>query len=169
MTLQLSDLFDGPISLSQIKKDYPNLSTANAELASKPDPYYNCAAFVVNVTNKKWWPGGFDGYYWPINASNTTADIKRTFEELYGWKSCANGNFERRYEKVVIFENNGVPTHLAKQIRDGRWVSKIGRWDDIKHTLEAVGGGDYGQPAVFLRKRLKRRGIFLFFRSLLLG
>ncbi|MGH7151714.1 MAG: DUF7689 domain-containing protein, partial [Planctomycetota bacterium] len=44
--------------------------------------------------------------------------------------------------------------HLARQIEDGRWTSKLGEREDIVHALRGVEGGSYGRVArILMRKR----------------
>ncbi len=47
----------------------------------------------------------------------------------------------------------------ARQLPGGRWVSKLGFEEDIRHdTLESISGPCHGQVALFLRKRLPADG-----------
>ena len=67
---------------------------------------------------------------------------------------CGNGSLEDGYEKVAIYARDGELTHAARQLRDGRWTSKLGKYEDIEHdSLEALYGdgyGEYGSVAVFM-------------------
>lgn len=73
---------------------------------------------------------------------------------------CADGEHEPNVEKVAIYiDQFGIPTHVALQLPDGRWTSKLGDWDDITHQLEALTGNPlpdkgwpYGTVAQFLRR-----------------
>jgi hypothetical protein len=73
-----------------------------------------------------------------------------------GYTICTNGDLEQRYEKkVAIYAQNGVPTHAAKQLHDGRWKSKLGAWEDIEHsTLKAVEEHIYERAALFMRRKV---------------
>ena len=78
--------------------------------------------------------------------------------ELIGYKVCENGDDEAGYDKIALYEKNGVPTHAAKQLDDGRWKSKLGPWEDIEHkTVEAVqtfqGIGLYGEVAFYMKRK----------------
>jgi hypothetical protein len=75
-----------------------------------------------------------------------------------GYEVCGDGVIEAGYEKIVIYEEDGVPTHAAKQINEVWWKSKLGRWEDIEHkTVRAVqtfnGVGIYGEAAVYMRRK----------------
>jgi hypothetical protein len=76
--------------------------------------------------------------------------------EQYEEWSKENGRLESRYEKVAIFtDTSGEPTHAARQLSNGRWVSKLGRdWKDVEHAnLLSVEGVDYGKVAKILRRK----------------
>jgi hypothetical protein len=46
-------------------------------------------------------------------------------------------------------------THAARQLPDGQWTSKLGKYVDIEHSApEDVAGGVYGEVMQFM-KRLK--------------
>ncbi|HVA48041.1 MAG TPA: hypothetical protein VNH11_16850 [Pirellulales bacterium] len=82
----------------------------------------------------------------------------RAFAELYaslGYEGCGDGRFQRGFEKVALFAKDGAPTHAARQLPDARWTSKLGRWEDIAHRLEALTGNEpneYGEIVVFFRR-----------------
>jgi hypothetical protein len=71
-----------------------------------------------------------------------------------GYVPAANGDIEPGYSKVAIYlDGNGVPTHAARQLPDGRWTSKLGRNVDIRHERpEDVGGGLYGEPIIYMKR-----------------
>ena len=54
---------------------------------------------------------------------------------------CSDGTLEPGFEKVAIYaDSSGTPTHVACQLADGRWSSKLGDWEDIIHALEGLTG-----------------------------
>ena len=56
-------------------------------------------------------------------------------------------------EEVVIYELNGRGTHAARQLEDGRWASKLGKYVDIEHLVaESLEGPEYGTVAVFMER-----------------
>jgi hypothetical protein len=60
---------------------------------------------------------------------------------------------ETGFEKIALFANaDGTPTHLARQITNGRWSSKLGTLQDIEHDLLAVCGAEYGKVVEFHRR-----------------
>ncbi len=62
---------------------------------------------------------------------------------------------EVEYEKLAIYADaDGLPKHVARQLVDGRWTSKLGGWEDIEHeALEDLDSPDYGTSKMFMRKR----------------
>ena len=56
-------------------------------------------------------------------------------------------------EKIALYAREGVPTHAARQLPGGGWSSKLGPNVDIEYaTLEAIGGGVYGEPIAVLSR-----------------
>lgn len=60
--------------------------------------------------------------------------------------------------KLAIFVNDqGTPTHAARQLPDGWWTSKLGRQIDIEHELSAIEGPAYGKVAILLARAAARQ------------
>lgn len=128
---------------------------------SPATPEYNCIAFAANEDFRWWWPIPEDSYYWPENVpreENLEAFVK-AFETL-GYVACDNDNFENGFEKVAVYvDESGKPKHAARQLRNGKWISKLGNYIDVEHELDClreyllnVGGTDYGTVAVVLKR-----------------
>lgn len=73
------------------------------------------------------------------------------FESL-GYTRCADGNLEAGFEKVAFYALAGQPKHAARQLGDGTWTSKLGKYIDISHTLAGVEGKIYGKVVGFLKR-----------------
>jgi hypothetical protein len=71
-----------------------------------------------------------------------------------GYHPCNSVELERNFEKVALYCKGDKPKHMARQLEDGTWTSKLGvRGIDIIHpTLEGVEGDEYG----FVKTILKR-------------
>jgi len=143
------------------EKYYPLLFVSGYEVKSPetPDYRYNCIAFAADDENLWWWPDRHGEGYWP---NGVKREVKRdAFIQAYetiGYNVCKNGEVEAGYEKIAIYEKDGVPTHAAKQLENGRWKSKLGPWEDIEHkTVEAVqtfsGIGLYGEVAFYMKRK----------------
>jgi hypothetical protein len=73
-----------------------------------------------------------------------------------GYTSCDDGKLEHGFEKVAIYADDaGTPTHMARQLLSGIWISKCGGLEDIEHeTLDALEGPIYGTAVQFLKRSL---------------
>jgi hypothetical protein len=76
-----------------------------------------------------------------------------------GYEPCGSGMCEEGYEKLAIYvDNDGFPIHMARQLLNGEWSSKLGTWIDITHELDGLtgtpteSGTPYGSIAQFLRR-----------------
>jgi hypothetical protein len=124
---------------------------------------YNCLAWAVG-NNQKW----FDtarfcvGYYWPpgIEREWSKAAIRKIFE-LYGYiEESLFPHLEEGYEKVAMYANDdGIPTHFSRQLRDGKWTSKLGELIDVQHEdLDCLAGSEgYGKVILILKKQVETK------------
>jgi len=146
---------------------YPRLAEPNAfettsdHTASLGDVNYNCIAWAAHQEPSAWWWPD-DQSYWPDWA---TREVTVTaFREVFAWlgyKPCQSSKLERGFEKVALFVGkDDKPKHMARQLPDGSWTSKMGALWDIRHTslkvLEqaAKPGADYhyGKAQFFFRR-----------------
>jgi len=74
--------------------------------------------------------------------------------ESIGYCRCPDGQLETGFEKVALYAVAGQSKHAARQLTDGRWTSKLGRYLDIAHTLGGLEGPVYGQVAGYLKRPL---------------
>ena len=66
---------------------------------------------------------------------------------------CDTPELEEGCEKIAIYAIVDKPTHVARQLPNGRWTSKLGGLKDIEHaTLDDLAGPIYGYPALFMRR-----------------
>lgn len=136
------------------------------DLTSKKTPVYNCIAYAAKDETQPWWPMplhmSFPKYfYWPPDLPRqiipTVENFFRAFEKL-GYERCATGAREHGFEKVAIYVKNDVPQHMARELGDGVWYSKLGNEQDIRHhSLDAVENRTYGTAEYFMRKRMPRK------------
>jgi len=130
---------------------FPNLKPGRYEIIADADPGYNCVAKTVGLTDRWYWPGyserEFDAFY-----------------ARHGFKPLGDADalalvVEAGVEKVVIYRNSrgASPTHAARQLPGGRWLSKMGTLEEIIHQHpDDVSGPDYGRPArVYIKGRNK--------------
>jgi hypothetical protein len=136
-----------------IESIFPNLGVTGYGLTSPRDPNYNCIAWAANDTTRVWWPSPFA--YWPpaIPRVPTIEAFEQAFD-LLGYRPTSDGSLQAHYEKVALFTKDGLPTHMARQLPDGAWTSKLGRLEDIRHhDISAVSGAEYGSVAAFYRRQ----------------
>ncbi|MBI4566826.1 MAG: hypothetical protein HY719_00350 [Planctomycetes bacterium] len=135
------------------KNDFPRLQPDRYRVTSPEDKTYNCIAFAVGETYRRWDtnPGG---YYWPdgIELSEDQRVLVNLFEAL-GYKVCDNADPEEGIEKVALYQRDGKWTHAARQSPNGSWLHKLGDLEDIcSQSPEDVCGGYYGEILVFMAR-----------------
>ena len=136
---------------AKIQLGFPNLA-ATYQVTSDATPKYNCIAWAAGDDSRWWWPS--TTYYWPTNIPRIeTLDAFVAAFATLGYTPCADGTHEDDREKVVIFIEKGLPTHMARQMRSGAWTSKLGKSWDIGHITPAeVGGLLYGKVIQYLSR-----------------
>jgi hypothetical protein len=137
------------------EQKWPYLLSEGYSVASIETWDYNCIAFAADVQDQWWWPDANGDAEWPpgVKREETLERFIEAFETL-GYKRCWFPWRQRRFERIAIYTLNGVPTHAAKQLPDGRWKSKLGPWEDIEHnTIKAVEEYIYGKAVVYMKRR----------------
>jgi hypothetical protein len=72
-----------------------------------------------------------------------------------GHEICSGEELEPGFEKIALFANNeGVPKHAARQLSNGKWTSKLGRLEDIEHSLHDLEGTLYGSVVLIMKRPL---------------
>lgn len=138
----------------------PRLKGTDWRITSRPAKRYNCIAWAAGDTQKRWDLG--KGNHWPrgVEPKYRFACLVQAYIAV-GFSVCstAEGNeFDDAFETVVLYERSGAWEHAAKLLRNGMWSSKLGDFEDIEHpTPEAVGGTDYGEPLIYMRRKRRRR------------
>ncbi len=137
---------------------FPNLNRGEYWVTSPASDRYNCIAWAAGDDTDWWWPDPDpdSNSYWPetVPLEETLASFREAFESL-GYRECATAELEPVIEKVAIFTKDGLPTHAARQLPNGNWTSKLGKWQDIEHQfLNALAGSAslYGNVALLLRR-----------------
>jgi hypothetical protein len=133
---------------------FPSLNEGNCQLTSPVDEGYNCIAWAAEDTDRWWWPDPWQLGFWPGGAPREeTVEAFVAMFGLLGYAKCPDASAEASKQKVAIFvDQQGKPTHAARQLSDGRWTSKLGPDVDIAHELAALEGGRYGRVAVVLAR-----------------
>lgn len=133
---------------------YPNLALTEYAVTSPKSQEYNCFAWVAGDQERWWQPTPEDEFYWVpgVPMEETLSAYIQAYQTL-GYVTCDNAVLEIGYEKIALYVNNeGIPTHAAKQLLTGKWSSKLGWLEDIEHELEGLIGEKYGKIAQVLRR-----------------
>ncbi len=119
--------------------EFPALQ--NYDETSLPDDDYNCIAWAAGITTEWHWPG------------DEVHDFIEIFEDM-GYRPCNDGDREEGFEKVAIYADSMMEvTHMARQLHDGQWTSKLGSGVDIVHATPAeLEGGLYGNVFQYMRR-----------------
>jgi len=134
---------------------FPNLRRGEYRVTSEEDFVYNCIAHAANRKDAWWWPDEGEGIAWPeqVPMEETLEAFTDAYRTL-GYEPCGGTDLELGFERVAIYvDSEGVPTHAARQLPNGKWTSKLGEWEDIEHdSLEALCEGNYGTVRQILKR-----------------
>ena len=128
---------------------------------SDPDSKYNCVAFALNYNYDTWWPEY--PHYWPGAPPYPHVIDVQVFIDGFasqGFTPCAGQAVESGYEKIALYTKNGEPRHVARQLPNGKWTSKLGPKIDIEQDSLLDFPPDlfvlayYGAPTHFFRRKL---------------
>jgi hypothetical protein len=135
---------------------FPNLNSENYRITSPPDINYNCVGWAFEEMDRCWWPEPSEQYYWPEEIEMAeTMDAFVAVCRRSGYELCETSEFETGYERLAIYAGTDqVPTHLARQLPNGSWTSKIGDLEDIQHRLKGLEGlnSRYGRVVRIVRR-----------------
>ena len=139
---------------AELEAEWPNLANTKYEITSKHTSEYNCLAWAANENDRWWSPLPEDDYYWPEGAPREeTVQAFIIAFQICGYELYSNGELEHGFEKIAIYVTaDGKPQHIAKQLDDGMWSSKLGCLEDIKHELDGLEGKFYGTVQQFMRR-----------------
>ncbi|MCZ2207874.1 hypothetical protein [Cylindrospermopsis raciborskii] len=141
---------------AELEQDWPNLSQTNYRVTSPHTGDYNCLAWAVYEEDRWWSPLPEEDYYWPEGVPRKVSiDAFVKAYETVGFVVCEAGDFEPNLEKLAIYATpDGRPQHVARQLSNRQWTSKLGRLEDVEHELKGLEGQLYGAVVVFMgRKR----------------
>lgn len=119
---------------------FPGLKNTEYDITSPKTDDYNCIAHAANDDENFWWPA--PGHYWPsgMPLGDNIENFTKAFCEVLGYEVCSDGELEPGYLKLAIYAIGNDTKHMARQLSDGSWTSKLGVERDITHTLAAVEG-----------------------------
>lgn len=128
-----------------INSVFPKLKISGYQIMSPATIDYNCIAWAAGDAERAWWPDNMNIGYWPENIPrNTSLEAFIEMFQTLGYEECEDSEYEANFEKIAIYsKDNNEVTHAAKQLPSGAWTSKLGKLEDIEHTLEGLTGPDY--------------------------
>jgi hypothetical protein len=134
---------------------FPNLAATGYQITSPTTPSYNCFAWAAGEDQRWWNPLEPENpYYWVdgVPAELTISAFIQAYGTL-GYKPCEDPSFEASCEKIALYATpDGEVTHATRQLRTGKWTSKLGRWEDIEHELEGLVCEMYGSVQQILKR-----------------
>jgi hypothetical protein len=142
------------MSIQDIEAAFPAIVGTSYSEESPVTDIYNCIAFAFGDHENWWWPRQRYGNYWPPGFSvSDSVDVLMAIFEVHGYSECDNPEFEEGFEKVAIYSVDLRIKHAARQLRSGRWTSKLGDQEDIEHEkAEHLNSLTYGSATHFLKR-----------------
>jgi hypothetical protein len=140
--------------------DFPVLTDADwVAPPSAATRRYNCIAWSVGRSDRKWWPDRWGVGQWFPNVPRieTVAGFLLGYTSV-GYAIAADGTLEAGIEKLALYAKMGpagdlIPTHAAYQLDNGRWTSKLGDFEDIEHfQTGTLDGPQYGSVILYLQR-----------------
>lgn len=151
----LSTPLDREREAGLLEAQIPGLENADYQVTSPSSRAYNCVAWSLDDSRRWWSPAPTGGYYWPphLPVLPGVDAFTAPFRER-GYAECDSANLEPGIEKVAIYgDASGEPTHVARQLSNGWWASKLGMAADIEHaSLQAIEGGLFGKALFFMAR-----------------
>ena len=138
----------------QLVSYFPQLASEDFQIVDPPTVRYNCIAFAAGDTSMRWDDDEGDDSYWPEGATRSASidSLVEVFAAI-GFEQCDGGGVELGFEKVALYEQQGLWTHASKQTPNGTWRSKMGHGPVIEHlNPESLAGGLYGNPTIYMRR-----------------
>jgi hypothetical protein len=114
--------------------------------------FFSISAWAVWSDSQPIWPDERGQFGWPPDLNREeTPEAFAAFFRMIGFELCASGALERGLEKIAIYVSNGLVTHPARQLSNGRWTSKMGSGCDAEHpNTDILCGEGYGRVAFYM-------------------
>ena len=132
---------------------FPNLAGSGYEITGEPSRGYNCIAWALGIFTKIWDCNDPNAYWPPSLPHNQEIGTLMRLFAGEGFTLCEDGTLEPGYEKIALYSFAGQFMHVARQLKDGRWTSKLGNREAITHPSPAsLAGGFYGNVQSLMRR-----------------
>ncbi len=141
------------MSLRRREVIWPKLRGDSFQKTSDPTNSYNCVAFALGDT-QNWHDDTRYGKWDDRAPRDGKVESYAKYFQLFGFVTCEEPVVENGFEKIALFATaDGEFTHVAIQMSDGTWKSKLGSLEDISHAeLTSISEGDYGTPRIFMKR-----------------
>lgn len=152
---------------AHIEHWFPNTVALDVlEITSQKDLCYNCVAWALGISShwvEPYLAGGVRVAPWAVwpNTDDSGSSID-TYVKMFrgeGFVKATRGNQEAGFDKIVIYweKASRTFTHVARQMENGHWWSKLGAASDVQHqkpdTLGPVGSpGGYGEVWGYMKR-----------------
>lgn len=135
-----------------IEEHFPNLiNEQNFEIKSLLTEDYNCIAWVQEID---------DDWIQIVEPDGKLVFAAKRYLDYFknlGYVETPNKELESGVSKIAIYIDTSTDRfkHVAKQMEDGRWKSKLGDWEDIEHDVaETLIGKSYGDKIIYLLRNV---------------
>ena len=143
---------------SELEGGFPDLKSKGYRITSPYDPSYNCIGWSFGDDSRIWWPTPHNSHYWPTGLPRVLSieTFKKAYEQV-GYEECESSLLEKGFEKIAVYLSlaTGMPTHAARQLPSGKWTSKLGKSEDVEHTLPGLLGQTYGQLGPIFKRKIR--------------
>jgi hypothetical protein len=148
------------LDATELEKCIPDIA-GKYRRTSDPTINYNCLAWAVGVQWAWFDPEkGCVGYFWPhgIERELSIPAIRKVLAHFGFNKESNNAEWEEGFLKVAVFiDADGVPSHYARQLENGKWTSKFGELIDVEHDdLECIKCVEYGEPRFYFMREVPK-------------
>lgn len=153
--------YNTPEYRESIIKDFKQLQFDSAfYVYSPPDFNYNCIAWAMGMSDRwgshdnvpwAWWP--------PTVKKNGHPESLINAFKYFGFEICDNGIVEDGFDKVALYQKNGLWQHAAKIIDNGVYYSKFGCNVDAHHGPGNILFEGYGEIYAYMKRPYSQRHI----------
>ncbi|MDQ3635748.1 MAG: hypothetical protein M3405_14745 [Acidobacteriota bacterium] len=150
---------NAPVNEAYALRHFPNIDIEGFKVTSELDFFYNCFAWAGEDNTRNWEPGSRYSHWLTDNPAYTLENFIDNYSRIGYTELTKSSALESDYEKIVIYVNDdGIPTHAARQLESGKWTSKLGIREDIEHsTPECIESDEYGVIKVILKRPNKQK------------
>lgn len=143
----LDRIYGGLTPDQDLIRRFPKLGSGNYVIRELPETgasaRYNCKAYAA----------GFSDKYLLLRQSLDAE--KAFFATQLAYRPVDSPVVEPGAECIAIYTKDGAPSHVARQIPGGRWISKIGAYELLEHDLDDLTGDgeyEYGRVAQIMSR-----------------